>query len=88
MNTAVLSDGISYYIPNADLTFFKELAARMKWELVGKTKDVKKTSSAISSSWVDDFAGKWKDNRSTSQIIKDIHAARFKNRRNPNRKLG
>lgn len=38
MNTAILPDGISYYIPNADLTFFKELAARMKWELVEKTK--------------------------------------------------
>lgn len=35
MNTAVLSDGVSYYIPNSDLAFFKELAARMKWKIVG-----------------------------------------------------
>lgn len=41
MNTAILPDGVSYYIPNADLTFFKELAARMKWELVEKTKKKK-----------------------------------------------
>ena len=77
MNTAILPDGVSYYIPNADLTFFKELAARMKWELVEKTKKRKNVSSATS--WVDSFAGKWQDNRSTSQIIKDIHTARTSN---------
>ena len=77
MNTAVLSDGITYSIPSADLTFFKELAARMKWEVVDKMKKSKKVSS--SASWVDDFAGKWQDNRSTSQIIKDIHTARTSN---------
>lgn len=75
MNTAVLSDGVSYYIPTADLTFFKELAARMKWEIVGKAK--KSKTVAPTSSWVDSFAGKWQDNRSTSQIISDIHAARI-----------
>ena len=77
MNTAVLSDGISYYIPSADLTFFKELAARMKWEVVSKMKKAPKVSTA--SSWVDNFAGKWQDERSTSQIIQDIHAARTSN---------
>ena len=77
MNTAILSDGVSYYIPNADLTFFKELAARMKWDLVEKTTKSKKASS--STSWVDNFAGKWQDKRPTSQIIKDIHAARTSN---------
>ena len=75
MNTAVLSDGVSYYIPTADLTFFKELAARMKWEIVGKVKKSKAVAST--SSWVDGFAGKWQDNRSTSQVISDIHAARI-----------
>lgn len=77
MNTAVLSNGISYYIPKADLTFFKELAARMKWEIVGKAKRSKTVAST--SSWVDSFAGKWQDNRPTSQIISDIHAARTSN---------
>ncbi len=77
MNTAVLSDGISYYIPSSDLTFFKELAARMKWEVVSKMKKTPKVSTT--SSWVDNFAGKWQDERSTSQIIQDIHAARTSN---------
>lgn len=36
MNTAILSDGTSYYIPNSDLSFFKELALRMKWQIVDK----------------------------------------------------
>ena len=31
-----LSDGTSYYIPNSDLSFFKELALRMKWQVVDK----------------------------------------------------
>lgn len=77
MNTAILSDGISYYIPSTDLTFFKELAARMNWEIVNKMKKSPKVSTT--SSWVDNFAGKWQDNRSTAQIIKDIHAARTSN---------
>lgn len=77
MNTAVLSDGISYYIPSADLTFFKELAARMKWEVVSKMKKSQQVSTT--SSWVDNFAGKWQDERSTSQIIRDIHTARTSN---------
>lgn len=77
MNTAVLSNGVSYSIPKADLTFFKELAARMKWEIVGKAK---RSNAVVStSSWVDSFAGKWQDNRPTSQIISDIHAARTSN---------
>ena len=53
MNTAVLSDGISYYIPSADLTFFKELAARMKWEVVSKMKKSQQVSTT--SSWVDNL---------------------------------
>ena len=36
MNTVILSDGTSYYIPNSDLSFFKELALRMKWQVVDK----------------------------------------------------
>lgn len=38
MNTVILSDGTSYYIPNSDLSFFKELALRMKWQVVDKKK--------------------------------------------------
>lgn len=38
MNTAILPDGVSYYIPEADLAFFKELAAKMKWGIVDKAK--------------------------------------------------
>ena len=36
MNTVILSDGTSYYIPYSDLSFFKELALRMKWQVVDK----------------------------------------------------
>lgn len=74
MSTAVLADGVSYYIPNSDLAFLKDLAARMKWKIVDKTKKTVQTSST--KSWVDAFVGKWQDTRSTSQIIKDIHSAR------------
>ena len=31
MNTVILSDGTSYYIPNSDLSFFKELALRSNY---------------------------------------------------------
>lgn len=41
MTTAVLPNGVSYNIPSVDVTFFKELAARMKWE---STETPKKTS--------------------------------------------
>lgn len=34
MNTVILSDGTSYYIPNSDLSFFKELALRMNGRLL------------------------------------------------------
>lgn len=33
MNMAVLPNGVTYNIPLSDMTFFKELAARMKWEI-------------------------------------------------------
>ena len=35
MNTVILSDGTSYYIPNSDLSFFKELALRSNYSAVG-----------------------------------------------------
>lgn len=42
MNTAILSNGTSYYIPQADLTFFTELAERMKWQPVSSVKKADK----------------------------------------------
>lgn len=78
MNTAILSDGTSYYIPNSDLSFFKELALRMKWQVVDKKKPTASTATA-SKSWVDEFAGKWQDQRTTAQIVEDIHKARTNN---------
>ena len=38
-----------------------------------------KSSFAKKESWVDQFAGKWQDNRSTDEIIADIHNARTSN---------
>jgi hypothetical protein len=77
MNAAVLTDGKVYYIPPKDTDFFKELADRMKWEPIDATKRKEVQSSA--KSWVDLFAGKWQDSRSTEQIVKDIHDARTSN---------
>jgi len=77
MSTAVLANGTSYYIPQSDLSFFTELAERMKWQIIDKIKD--SSAPTTTKSWVDDFAGKWQDTRSTAQIIKDIHAARTTN---------
>lgn len=77
MDTAILSDGAVYYIPKADLSFFKELAARMKWETVRKSRASEHESST--KSWADHFVGKWKDQRTTQQIVDDIHAARTSN---------
>lgn len=58
MNTAILSDVTSDYVPNYDLSFFKELALRMKLQVVDKKKPTASTATA-SKSWVDEFAGKW-----------------------------
>lgn len=77
MSTAVLANGTSYYIPQADLTFFTELAERMKWQIIDKQKMT--DASAAAKSWVDGFAGKWQDTRSTAKIIQDIHGARTSN---------
>ncbi len=77
MSTAILSNGTSYYIPQADLSFFTELAERMKWQIIDNMKKI--GSSSTAKSWVDDFAGKWQDTRSTAQIISDIHGARTSN---------
>lgn len=78
MNTVILSDGTSYYIPNSDLSFFKELALRMKWQVVDKKKTTA-PNAIVGKSWVNDFAGKWQDQRTTAQIVEDIHNARTKN---------
>ena len=57
MGTAVLSNGVSYFIPDSDLVFFKQLAERMNWNTVAK--EVAKTKTSKRKSWVDEFAGKW-----------------------------
>ena len=48
------------------------LANKMGWKKI-------KSSFAKKESWVDQFAGKWKDSRSTDEIIADIHNARTSN---------
>lgn len=77
MSTAVLSNGECYYIPQSDLSFFTELAERMKWRVIGTAEDVADPSPV--KSWVGEFAGKWQDERSTAQIVEDIHSARTTN---------
>ncbi len=44
MSTAVLANGTSYYIPQADLNFFTELAERMKWQIIDKMKNTDTSS--------------------------------------------
>lgn len=36
-------------------------------------------SSCASKSWVDEFAGKWQNQRTTAQIVEDIHKAKTNN---------
>ena len=50
----------------------------MKWQIVDKKKTTVPTAT-VSKSWVDDFAGKWQDERTTAQIVEDIHKARTNN---------
>ena len=50
----------------------------MKWQIVDKKKPTVSTATA-SKSWVDEFAGKWQDLRSTVQIVEYIHKARTNN---------
>ena len=49
----------------------------MKWEVVRKSRAAEHDSST--KSWADHFVGKWQDQRTTQQIVDDIHAARTSN---------
>ena len=72
MTTAIIDNETRYAIPDYDIDFFFFLANKMGWKKV-------KSSFAKKESWVDQFAGKWQDNRSTDEIIADIHNARTSN---------
>ena len=74
MTTAILNNGSCYSIPEYDVEFFRAIAKKMGWTATPMT--VKKESKT---SWVDQFAGKWQDSRSTEEIIEDIHKARTLN---------
>ena len=74
MTTAILNNGSCYSIPEYDVEFFRAIAKKMGWTATPMT--VKKESKK---SWVDQFAGKWQDSRSTEEIIEDIHKARTLN---------
>ena len=47
-----------------------------KWNSVD---EMFETATLSTGSWVDHFAGKWQDHRTTSQILDDIHEARTGN---------
>ena len=66
MTTAIIDNETRYAIPDYDIDFFIAIANKMGWKKV-------KSSFSKKESWVDQFAGKWKDNRSTDEIIADIH---------------
>ena len=71
MTTAILNNGSCYSIPEYDVEFFRAIAKKMGWIATPITD---KTDSKRL--WVDQFAGKWQDTRSTDEIIADIHDAR------------
>lgn len=50
----------------------------MKWQVVDKKKTTA-PNAIVGKSWVNDFAGKWQDQRTTAQIVEDIHKARTNN---------
>ena len=79
MITAVLTNGLQYAIPNSDTDFFKNLAERMGWTECKTEAQKPQEMEAEPVSWVDEFAGKWQDIRSTEQILQDIHGARTLN---------
>ena len=66
MTTAIIYNETIYAIPDYDIDFFICIADKMVWKKV-------KSSFAKKESWVDQFAGKWPVNRSTDEIIDDIH---------------
>ena len=74
MTTAILNNGSCYSIPEYDVEFFRAIAKKMGWIATPITD---KTDSKRL--WVDQFAGKWQDSRSTEEIIEDIHKARAPN---------
>lgn len=79
MTTAILTNGLQYAIPNSDTDFFKSLARRMGWTLCKPDTQKPQEMDVKSVSWVDEFAGKWQDIRTTEQIVQDIHDARTSN---------
>ena len=79
MITAVLTNGLQYAIPNSDTDFFKKLAKRMGWTLYTTNTQKPQETEVMPVSWVDEFAGKWQDTRSTEQMLQDIHSARTSN---------
>ena len=72
MTTVIIDSDTRYAIPDYDIDFFIAIANKMGWKKI-------KSSFARKESWVDQFAGKWQDTRSTDEIIADIHAARTSN---------
>lgn len=76
MIKVILSNGAEYSIPISDTDFFTTLASRMGWKSNKEVENISFCSDGFNSSWINEFAGKWKDSRKTDQIIKDIHEAR------------
>lgn len=77
MITAILSNGTWYSIPSYDQAFFEKLANKMGW-IPQQPKDTERIYGK-KTSWVDEFAGKWMDVRTTEQIVDEIHDARTVN---------
>jgi hypothetical protein len=60
----------------------KDLSSDMKLELIAKLSSslIVPEKSKAKKNWIDDFCGKWEDDRNSDDIINDIRNARTSNR--------
>ncbi len=67
---------------NTYWNMLKDLSMDVKLDLIAKLSNSlrNKGSVADDTHWASEFAGKWKDSRSTEEIIDDIRQARTTNR--------
>lgn len=79
------------YSPNVDTywNLIKNLDADMKIDLISLLSDsirkkekpaANNTADRFYGAWIDEFAGRWEDDRTTEQIVSDIREARTSNR--------
>jgi hypothetical protein len=73
----IKGEGINLY-----WNMLKDLSSDMKLELIAKLSSslIATEKSKVKKNWIDDFCGKWEDDRNSEDIINDIRSARTSNR--------